>query len=217
MTAGQSQPNRASEIRMAPRGELALAKVNDDVYVVTVPRLGGDTPSISVANPDNAAFPAWKLTDIGGDFPSWGPDGRVVHYSIGNAHFVYDLDAAEAFADSVEAATRAEGEDEDEEEEEEEEADDDEEDAEYRAVERRVLIEAPRDIPEGVVVLRGARAITMNGDEVIENADIVVRDNRITAVGASGSVTTSGSWPRRSWGSGCASSNWASPSPASRS
>jgi hypothetical protein len=37
-------------------------------------------------------------------------------------------------------------------------------------------------------VLRGARIITMKGDEVIENGDIVVTDNRIVAVGASGSV-----------------------------
>src|SRR5690606_25488185 len=43
-------------------------------------------------------------------------------------------------------------------------------------------------IPQGVAVLRGARAITMRADEVIENADIVVRDNRIVAVGARGSV-----------------------------
>jgi imidazolonepropionase-like amidohydrolase len=37
-------------------------------------------------------------------------------------------------------------------------------------------------------VLRGARVITMRDDEVIENADVVVRDNRIVAVGARGSV-----------------------------
>jgi imidazolonepropionase-like amidohydrolase len=36
------------------------------------------------------------------------------------------------------------------------------------------------------VLLRGARAITMRGDEVIENADVLVRDDRIAAVGARG-------------------------------
>jgi hypothetical protein len=189
---GATQPNGASEIRMAPRGDLALAKVNDDVYVVTVPQIGGDTPRISVSNPDNAAFPAWKLTDIGGDFPSWSGDGRTVHYSIGNGHFVYDLDAAEAFADSVEAAQRAEAEEaeaaRDAEEEPARDTEDDDDET-YQATERRILIQAPRDIPEGVVVLRGGRVVTMNGDEVIENADIVVRNNRIEAVGASGSVS----------------------------
>lgn len=176
---GSTQANRASEILMAPSGDRALAKVNDDIYVVTVPQVGGDTPNISVANPDDAAFPAEKLTDIGGDFPRWGVDGRTVHYSVGNAHFVYDLDASEAHADSVEAAARAED-------------DEDDEDAGYRASEQRVLIQAPRDTPEGVLVLRGGRVLTMNGREVIENADIVVRNNRIESVGAQGSVNVPG-------------------------
>ena len=43
--------------------------------------------------------------------------------------------------------------------------------------------------PSGVAVLKGARIISMKGDEIIEKGDIVVTDNRITAVGASGRVT----------------------------
>ena len=42
--------------------------------------------------------------------------------------------------------------------------------------------------PSGVVALRGARLISMKGDEVIERGDIVVTDNRITAIGPSGRV-----------------------------
>ena len=37
-------------------------------------------------------------------------------------------------------------------------------------------------------MLRGARAITMKGNEIIENADVVVTNNRITAIGKRGSV-----------------------------
>ncbi|MCB1041852.1 MAG: PD40 domain-containing protein [Acidobacteria bacterium] len=37
--------------------------------------------------------------------------------------------------------------------------------------------------PSGITALVGVRAITMKGDEVIENAVVVVTDNRITAVG----------------------------------
>ena len=33
-------------------------------------------------------------------------------------------------------------------------------------------------------MLRGARIVTMKGDEVIERGDIFVRNNRIVAVGA---------------------------------
>lgn len=51
-----------------------------------------------------------------------------------------------------------------------------------------MIVEAPRARPKGTVVLSGARIITMKGDEVIERGDIVVTDNRITAVGAKGKV-----------------------------
>jgi hypothetical protein len=38
------------------------------------------------------------------------------------------------------------------------------------------------------VVLRGATAITMKGDEAIDDADVVIKDSRIVAVGARGTV-----------------------------
>jgi imidazolonepropionase-like amidohydrolase len=49
-------------------------------------------------------------------------------------------------------------------------------------------VRVERDIPTGEVVLRGGRAITMRGDEIIEDADIVVRGSRIVGVGPRGSV-----------------------------
>jgi hypothetical protein len=51
-----------------------------------------------------------------------------------------------------------------------------------------VAIEAPRSRPEGTVVLRGARVITMKGDEVIDRSDVAIRSNRIVAIGARGRV-----------------------------
>ncbi|WP_293851901.1 amidohydrolase family protein [Steroidobacter sp.] len=49
-------------------------------------------------------------------------------------------------------------------------------------------VEVKRDVPEGAVVLRGATVITMRGDEVLSNADVVVVNNKIVGVGAQGSV-----------------------------
>lgn len=46
----------------------------------------------------------------------------------------------------------------------------------------------PVDMPNGTLVLRGARIITMRGREVIERGDLVVRNNRIAAVGPLGRV-----------------------------
>ena len=204
---GSSAPATASLVLMAPRGDQALARVYNHLYTVTVPVVGGDPPTINVGNPESASFPARQLTEVGGEFPAWGHDGRTVHWTIGNAHRVYDLDDAQAFEDSVEAAAREEEEDEEEEDEEgdepegeEEEAgetgdeaeDEGEEEARYRPVEVRIQVEFPRDIPQGVALLAGARIITMAGDEVIEHGEILVRNNRIAAVGPAGTLTVPG-------------------------
>ncbi|NNM34573.1 MAG: amidohydrolase family protein, partial [Gemmatimonadetes bacterium] len=57
--------------------------------------------------------------------------------------------------------------------------------ADYKPSERRIEVEVPRDKPEGTVVLRGGRVLTMKDHEIIDNADVVVTDNLITYVGPS--------------------------------
>ena len=203
---GSSAPATASLVVMAPTGDQALARVYNHLYTVTVPVVGGDPPTIDVGNPESASFPARQLTEVGGEFPAWGHDGRTVHWTIGNAHLVYNLDDAQAFEDSVEAAARDEGTDEGEEEEEGEEnepadpdaetesaeaaeADEQDDDPSYRPTEVRIQVEFPRDIPQGAALLTGARVITMSGDEVIQQGDILVENNRISAVGPTGTLT----------------------------
>ncbi len=161
----------ADLVLMAPQGDQALAQVNNDVYVVTVPKVGGRVPQVLVTKPDSAAMPVRKLTDVGGEFAAWGGDGRTVHWSIGNAFATFDLDRAEAVDDSLrlagaDSAAMM--------------------DNRYRPAEQRIAVEVARDIPQGTVVLRGARVITMRGSEVIENADVVIENNRITSVGPRG-------------------------------
>jgi imidazolonepropionase-like amidohydrolase/Tol biopolymer transport system component len=181
--AGSSQGQPPSVIVMAPRGDQAMALIQGQIYTLTVPRVG-EAPTVNVGSPENASFPARKLTRFGGEFPAWSGDAARVHWSLGNAHFVYDLEAADAFADSLEAAERAAGPSDDEE----EEGEEDEEEDLYEPLEFRLEIQAPRDIPEGVVALTNARILTMDGDQVIEEGTVVVRNNRIAAVGETGSV-----------------------------
>jgi imidazolonepropionase-like amidohydrolase/Tol biopolymer transport system component len=202
--AGGSGPGTpAGLILMAPSGDQALAQVGNQLYTVTVPSgVGGEAPTVSVANPDDASFPARQLTDIGAQFPTWSADAGSVHWALGNAYFEYDLADAQAFADSVETAERAEAdaagdedesvEDQDAEDQDAENVDGDDEDESYRPQEHRILIDVDRDIPSGVLALIGARIITMDGDEVFERGDIVIRNNRIEAVGPSGSVAIPG-------------------------
>ena len=158
---------------MSPQGDQVIAQVGTDFYVVAVPRLGPVAPTVNLSKPDSAEVPVRKLTDIGGEFPAWGRDGKTVHWSIGNAFITYRLDRAAAVTDSLrrmhaDSAAMAQG--------------------AYRPEERRVTITAQRDIPQGTVVLRGARVVTMKDREVIENADVVVTNNRIVRVGPRGDV-----------------------------
>ncbi|NNF28744.1 MAG: amidohydrolase family protein [Gemmatimonadetes bacterium] len=173
--AGSDNGLTPSDLRMAPRGDRILAAVQGQVYVTRVAPFGGEAPTVNVGNPGRASLPVVRLTDVGGEFPTWSGDGASVHWSLGPVFFTADLAAAEAAAR-----------DDDEEE-------GDEGDSGYEPVEVRIEISASRDIPEGTALLQGARIITMNGDEVIEQGDILVRNNRIAAVGPSGSLDVPGS------------------------
>jgi hypothetical protein len=58
----------------------------------------------------------------------------------------------------------------------------------YKPAEMRIEVRMARDVPRGTVVLRGGRVVTMKGHEIIDNADVVITDNRIVAVGRRDSV-----------------------------
>ncbi len=190
-------PPAAGLILMSPTGDEALAMMGMDVYVVTIPAAGATAPTVSVAAPASAPVPVRKLNEVGGEFPAWSGDGRKVMWGLGNAVWTFDLDRAKVVDDSLKVEARRVAL---------VRADTTKKDSlaradsiakadttkkakpGYKPAETRIAVSATRDRPQGVVVLRGAKAITMRGHEIIENADIVVRDERIVAVGARGSV-----------------------------
>jgi Tol biopolymer transport system component len=108
-TPGDLEPRGqppAELVLMSPRGNRALAQVGSHIYSVEIPEIGGPTPNISVTSPDGAPTMVRKLTDIGGEFPSWSNDGTKIRFAIGNAFLTYDLTRAEAIDDSVLQAGR---------------------------------------------------------------------------------------------------------------
>ena len=183
-------PSPASEIWLSPKGEKAIAKVNNNIYSVTIPSTG-KMISISVADASSAEFPSTKLTEIGGEFPVWSSDGNKIHYSLGAAHFIYDLNKAEALEDSLKMAKKM--------------ADlkaltdtakkavtdtakkamAKKEDVKYTPEETWVKVYYKKDIPQSVILLRGARIITMKGNEVFIKGDVLVVNNRIKSVAKS--------------------------------
>jgi imidazolonepropionase-like amidohydrolase/Tol biopolymer transport system component len=180
------------EVLLSPDGRRALVRANRNVYMIVVPPVAGSAPTVSVDT--SSSMPTWRLTKVGGDFIGWTPDSRGAYFSIGRSFFLHDL----AMQAEVDAANRAKAETE----------------AERNAAPQpavpagapkppappkiptleyephRVDVEifVDKDKPKGVIALRNARLITMKGDEVIARGDVVITDNRITAIGPSGKV-----------------------------
>ena len=183
-----AQPRQASELQASPDGTRVIASVDNKLFVVPLPMTGGTTPTVSVQQATGGPLPFRRLSRIGGDFVGWAGDARTVFYSLGRSFFQYDLARADSLAaDSAAkapprpvAATPAPG-------------------APapvappgkpvYEAARSDITITTAKDRPTGSVLLRGARVITMKGDEVIARGDVLVTGNRIAAVGAEGSVT----------------------------
>ena len=171
------------EVLLSPDGTQALVRAARNVFMITVPPVGGEAPTVSVSA--SSSVPTRRLTRVGGDFVGWRNDGNVAYYSIGRSFFQYDLGVADSLLSDSLMQARASAVDEPDEP---DEPDSTQTEAEvkpaiaYEAARVDVEIVMPKDKPQGTVVLSGARVITMRGDEIIEGGDIVVRDNRIVAV-----------------------------------
>ena len=206
----QNTPSNAAVVKMAPEGDQALAQINNEIYVVTIPKTGGEAPKISVADASSASFPATKLTTIGGEFPSWGSNGKTVYYTLGNAFFTYKLDSAKAKElelkkkKAADEKAKEEGEGKKDEKKTEIKKDstkvavaekdkDKKKDEGYKPGELRIKVIVQKDIPSGKILLQNARIITMKGDEVIERGDILIENARIKQVGAAGSISVDAS------------------------
>lgn len=182
------KPSKAGVVLMAPEGDQAIAKINNEIYTITIPKIGGETITINVADASKASFPARKLTKIGGQFPSWSIDARKVYWSIGNAFFSYDLAAAKLVEEQLKQKKEEEKESEDLEKSKDDSEEDKDEEEGYIPDELRIKVQVTRDTPKGSILLQNARVITMNKDEIIEKGDVLIENNRIRQIGPAGSI-----------------------------
>jgi Tol biopolymer transport system component len=178
----------AGEMTISPDGSKVIVQAGVKAYLIEEVPKTGNAPTINATNPAQSEVPVRRMTTVGGEFASWSRDSRTVYYALGHSLFTYDVAAAElAVRDSITQA-QARG---------------DSANAGggrgagrggaaarpiYEAARNDIAITVQKDKPQGTVVLRGARILTMKGTEVIPNGDIVVKDNRIVAVGPQGKV-----------------------------
>jgi len=195
------EPVPADDLVPSPDGQWVLAHVMNQLYVIAMPAVGGEPPTVSVSGP---AVPLKKITDIGADYYGWADDGKTITWAVGASYFRQPLSSIsfEPPKDEKKEGEKKEGDKKDEAKEadkdkdKKESADKKDEKKEERKFKERekdvqevkVALEMPRKTPKGTIVLRGATVVTMKGEEVLKDADIVVENNRIKSVGAKGSV-----------------------------
>lgn len=160
----------ADDVRLSPDGSWALASVTNQVYLVAVPRMGGEAPTVNVFS---ASVPLKKVSDVGADYMAWADDGATLTWAVGSTFFRQPLTTVTFEEKKPEEEGKGSGP--------KKPAPKVEKKPQYQEI--TVNIEQPRHRPEGTIVLRGAQVVTMRGDEVIKDADVVVTDNRIAAVG----------------------------------
>ncbi len=198
-TEPQREPSNADVVKIAPEGGQAFAQINNEIYVVTIPKLGGEVPKISVAEADKAQFPSRKLTKLGGEFPTWSSNGKIVYFTLGNALFTYQLDSAKAKDEELkkkkaeEEKKKADGNKEDDKKDDAKKDEDEKKEEGYRPGELRIRVTVQKDVPVGKILLQNARIISMKGDEVIENGDLLIENARIMQVGPAGSISVDNS------------------------
>jgi imidazolonepropionase-like amidohydrolase/Tol biopolymer transport system component len=134
------------------------------VYIAPMPQVGSEIN----LHANTRAIPVTHVGMDAGYSLHWSSDGQKLHWTLGEEYFTVGLNEAFDFLNG-----------------------DTSEELELPLGDSdgiRISLELQTDKPSGVVAFTNARIITMNGDEVIENGTIVVRENRIEAVGSNVTV-----------------------------
>ncbi|MCF6219602.1 MAG: amidohydrolase family protein [Robiginitomaculum sp.] len=132
----------------------------ENYNLFVMPALTG--PQNVGTGPKAKALPVTKVSTGGSQYPSWSNNGATINWSLGPKLFSAEIKEAIA-NDDFEPPTKG------------------------------IPLKASRkaDRPSGLIAITGARIITMNNKDggVIEDGIILIKDNRIKAVGTADDIT----------------------------
>ena len=151
----------AAEFAVSPDGNWIGWTERFNAYVAPFVQAGRPI-SISA---EGKSLPQARVTRDAGDWLSWSGDSRRLQWALGPELFTRDLNQSFTFVDG---------------------APEDLPDPDETGI--NLGFTAQADVPEGRMALTGARLITMNGAEVIENGVVIVNGNRIEAIGPAAST-----------------------------
>lgn len=151
----------ASEFAVSPDGNWIGWTERFNAYVA--PFVAAGRPITISA--EGKSLPQARVTRDAGEWLSWSGDSRRLRWSLGPELFTRDLNQAFTFVDGAP-------------------------DELPKPAETGINLgfTAQADRPVGRMVLTGARLITMNGAEVIENGVVILDGNRIEAIGSAAST-----------------------------
>ncbi len=179
----------------SPDDQWIVFTSRDNVYVTALPGiLTKEPPEVNLKE---GAVPVYRLSDDAGGYVRWADGGKTITWGLANVFHKLPLSSALEFAreqrrKAEEKAKREEatkGAASTEKEKEEKEKEKVQEARVPKSETIQIALTAPRPAPAGSFVLRGARVVPMQGDLVLENADLLVTGNRISALGPSGTVS----------------------------
>lgn len=183
----------SGELVPSPDGAWVAFTSRDNVYVAALPATASKDPA-EVGLKDGA-LPVFRVSEPAGGYLGWTDGARTLTWGFANTFNrialadVFKFAADErAKAEVEKAAGDAKSGDAKKKDAPTTPAKDDDALKIAKATTIEIALVTPRSTPSGSFVLRHARVITMKGDAVIDNADVVVTANRIAAVGPAGTV-----------------------------
>jgi imidazolonepropionase-like amidohydrolase/Tol biopolymer transport system component len=132
------------------------------VYIAPMPQVGSDID----LNANTRAIPVTHVAKDAGYSLHWSSDGQKLHWTLGEEYFTVELEEAFDFLNGSLSEELPLG--------------------DSQGI--NIGLELETDKPSGTIAFTNAHIISMNGDEVIQNGTIVVRENRIEAVGTSAEI-----------------------------
>jgi imidazolonepropionase-like amidohydrolase/Tol biopolymer transport system component len=129
------------------------------------------TPMVTVGTPlelssTNKSIPLTRVTADGGTYIHWSNDSQKLFWTLGEQYFSREISSAFNFTDAGNQSVRKPD-----------------------TAGLSIGLKLKSDAPTGLLALKGARIVTMKGDEVIEEGTILIENNKIIAIGKAAEMT----------------------------